>query len=64
MVRPTGNNMNSQQSSKKLSNYQPSDKLFKKYLNKINVEKYEGPPLPIHAANHLMETNRRVEADR
>lgn len=64
IVRPTGGNPNSQQCSNKVTNYQPSDKLFKKFLNKINVEKYEGPPLPIHAANHLMETNRRVEAER
>lgn len=64
IVRPTGGNPNSQQSSNKVTQYQPSDKLFKKFLNKINVEKYEGPPLPIHAANHLMETNRRVEAER
>ncbi|XP_054286309.1 serine/threonine-protein kinase RIO1-like [Macrosteles quadrilineatus] len=55
---------NSQAASKKVSNYQPSDKLFKKYVNKINVDRYEGPPLPNHVANKVMETEKKVEAER
>ncbi|KAJ4438004.1 hypothetical protein ANN_13943 [Periplaneta americana] len=44
--------------------YQPQEKQFKRYLNKINVEKYEGPSLPNHAANLLIESNRKFEAER
>ncbi|KAG8337601.1 Serine/threonine-protein kinase RIO1 [Homalodisca vitripennis] len=55
---------NAQVSSNKVSNYQPADKLFKKYVNKINVDRYEGPPLPIHVANRVMETEKKVEAER
>ncbi|PSN50976.1 Serine/threonine-protein kinase RIO1 [Blattella germanica] len=45
-------------------NYQPQEKQFKRYINKINVEKYEGPDLPNHAANLLIETNRKFENER
>lgn len=55
---------NAQTSSNKVSSFQPSEKLFKKYTNKINVEKYEGPQLPNHAINTLLESNRKAEADR
>ncbi|XP_055320124.1 serine/threonine-protein kinase RIO1 [Sitodiplosis mosellana] len=55
---------NAQTSSNKVSSFQPSDKLFKKYTNKINVEKYEGPQLPNSAINTLLESNRKAEADR
>lgn len=54
--------MNAQGNSEKVSNYQPSDKLFKKYTNKINVEKYEGPKIPHHAANRLYEATRKQDA--
>ncbi|CAH1398002.1 unnamed protein product [Nezara viridula] len=64
MVRTISNNMNAQQSSKKVSSFQPSDKLLKKYSDKINLEMYEGPSLPNHATNYLMETNRKFEAGR
>lgn len=55
---------NAQAASNKVSTFQPSEKLFKKYTNKINVEKYEGPQLPNHAINTLLESNRKAEADR
>lgn len=55
---------NVQSSSNKVSSFQPSDKLFKKYTNKINVEKYEGPSLPNHAINTLMENSKKLESDR
>lgn len=63
-VRPIANQANAQTSSDKVTNFQPSEKVFKKYLNKINVEKYEGPQLPHKPANELMEANRKVDADR
>lgn len=53
-----------QSSSNKLTNFQPSQKLFPKYANKINVEMYEGPPLPHLTANSLIQTKRRLENER
>lgn len=55
---------NAQTSSNKVSSFQPTEKLFKKYTNKINVEKYEGPQLPNHAINTLLESNRKADAER
>lgn len=55
---------NTQTPSNKVSTYQPADKLFKKYIGKINIEKYDGPSLPNHAANALIKTNKKVEATR
>ncbi|CAL7942943.1 unnamed protein product [Xylocopa violacea] len=57
-------NVNAQNVSNKITNYQPSDKLFRRYANKINIEQYEGPSLPGHAANLLIENDKRVEKDR
>ncbi|KAK1127029.1 hypothetical protein K0M31_004643 [Melipona bicolor] len=57
-------NINTQNVSNKITNYQPSDKLFRRYANKINIEKYEGPNLPGHATNLLIENDKRVERDR
>ncbi|XP_063221197.1 serine/threonine-protein kinase RIO1 isoform X2 [Bacillus rossius redtenbacheri] len=48
----------------RLSNYQPPDKLFRRYVNKINMEKYEGPSLSCHAENALIRNDRKLEADR
>lgn len=60
----SGGTPNSQTASNKVSNYQPTDKLFRRYSSKINVEKYEGPSLPGHAANFLIESNKRMENER
>ena len=57
-------NINTQNVSNKITNYQPSDKLFRRYANKINIEKYEGPNLPGHATNLLIENDKRVERER
>lgn len=46
-----------------MSNFQPSEKLFKKFTNKINVDKYEGPKIPQHAANRLTEATRKQDAN-
>jgi hypothetical protein len=46
------------------NSYQPQEKQLKRFINKINVEKYEGPVLPNHAANLLIESNRKFEAER
>lgn len=55
---------NAQHAAKKVSSFQPSEKLLKKFTNKINVEKYEGPQLPNHAINSLIESNRKSDAER
>jgi RIO kinase 1 len=55
---------NRQGASQKIANYQPSENLFKKFSNKINVEKYEGPDLPNHAANFLSEARRKMDSQR
>ncbi|KAI4473512.1 hypothetical protein M0804_015307 [Polistes exclamans] len=56
--------INAQSASNKISNYQPNDKLFRRYSNKINMGKDEGPSLPGHAANFLIETDKRINKDR
>lgn len=44
---------------------QPNEQLLRKYHNKINVEKYEGPlSLPGHAANLLREKQRLADNGR
>lgn len=55
---------NAQSSSNKISSFQPSDKLFKKFTNKINVDQYDGPRLPNHAINTLMENSKKLESER
>lgn len=55
---------NSQTSSHKVSSFQPGDKLFRKYTNRISVEHYEGSKLPNHAVNTLLESNKRADQDR
>lgn len=43
---------------------QPSSKLIGKYLNKINIEKYSGPPLESHVSNTLIETEKKLDNTR
>ncbi|CAG9762575.1 unnamed protein product [Ceutorhynchus assimilis] len=55
---------NQQQQSKKIANYQPSENLFKKYSNHINVEKYEVSSLPYHAVSLLANNEKKLENER
>lgn len=55
---------NQQQVSNKIGRYQPNDNLFKKFSNKINVEKYDISCLPQHATNLLIENQKRLENER
>lgn len=57
-----GSHVNAQNHSEKISNFQPSEKLFKKFTNYINVDKYE-PKIPHHAANKLSEANRKQQGN-
>lgn len=52
---------NSQSPSNKLSTYQPTEKLFKKYVHKINVDSYD----PMDRTNKFMDNNdRKVDSGR
>jgi RIO kinase 1 len=55
---------NFQGTSTKLTNFQPSDKLFRRYANKVNIEDYEGPRLSQSATNILNEKTRSMENNR
>lgn len=46
------------------NSYQPQEKKLKRFINKINVEKYEGPALPDCATNLLIESSRKFDAER
>ncbi|XP_011310078.1 serine/threonine-protein kinase RIO1 isoform X2 [Fopius arisanus] len=61
---PCSKTSNTQAASHKISSFQPSDKLFRRYSNKINIEKYEGPSLPHSAANVLIENTKKYDKDR
>lgn len=50
-------NINAQNPSTKVSSYQPTEKLFKKYINKINVDRYE--PTINDSAQKFMDQNDR-----
>ncbi|KAM3966124.1 RIO kinase 1 [Aphomia sociella] len=57
------NGVNSQLPSNKTYTYQPADKLFKKYVNKINVDKYE--PIISNKTEKFMDQNdRKVDSSR
>ncbi|XP_045766216.1 serine/threonine-protein kinase RIO1 [Maniola jurtina] len=57
----TGNsrkeNVNAQNPTTKVTSYQPTEKLFKRYINKINVDKYE--PAINERAQKFMDLNDR-----
>lgn len=55
---------NNRHVSSKVASYQPMDKLLRRYADKINMEKYEGPSLSNYVANILIENNKRTEKDR
>ncbi|KAL0822716.1 hypothetical protein ABMA28_004733 [Loxostege sticticalis] len=56
-------NVNTQAPSNKISTYQPTEKLFKKYINKINVDKYE-PVMSSHTEKFLNQNDRKVDNER
>ncbi|XP_046396699.1 serine/threonine-protein kinase RIO1 [Ischnura elegans] len=55
---------NSQSASRKISNYQPTENLLKKYSNKINVDQYEVSSLSSNATNRLIQSDKRAETER
>ncbi|KAG6461654.1 hypothetical protein O3G_MSEX012769 [Manduca sexta] len=55
-------NINSQAPSNKVTTYQPTEKLFKKYVHKINVDKYE--PMSNNTEKFLDQNDRKVINER
>ncbi|XP_041987310.1 serine/threonine-protein kinase RIO1 [Aricia agestis] len=51
------NNVNAQNPTTKVTSYQPSEKLFKKYINKINIQQYE--PIVNDKTEKFMDLNDR-----
>ncbi|XP_028406299.1 serine/threonine-protein kinase RIO1-like [Dendronephthya gigantea] len=58
------NTMNVNQPKTQNLSYQPNEKAWQKFNNKIRIEKYEGPKLPNTTANILIESEKRRENDR
>lgn len=54
------NHVNTQAPSNKISSYQPTEKLFKKYVHKINVDSYEPRAQKFHDMNDRKSDNERV----
>lgn len=59
-----GHTSNFQGNSSKIANFQPNDKLFRRYATKINIDRYEGPQLAPSAVNILNEKKRSMENNR
>lgn len=56
---------NYQQTSQKITNYQPPEKLLRKFTNRINVEKYDPRSnMSDQAANRLVSFDRKQESER
>lgn len=59
IVLNQGPNRQAASSSQKVTKFQPTEKVFKKFADKINIDKYQGP-----AMNKVLEQNRRDDKDR
>ena len=55
------NRQNSANASQKVTKFQPTEKVSMKFVDKINIDKYEGPA---KAMNKVLEQNRRDENNR
>ncbi|KAI5645531.1 RIO1 family domain-containing protein [Phthorimaea operculella] len=53
---------NAQAPSNKVTTYQPSEKLFKKYINKINVDNYQ--PMSNSAEKFMDQNDRKADSGR
>ncbi|CAH1638819.1 unnamed protein product [Spodoptera littoralis] len=58
----TKSNANSQAPSSKITTYQPKEKLFKKFVNKINVDQYE--PISRKTEQFMDRSDRKLNNDR
>ncbi|XP_032666346.1 serine/threonine-protein kinase RIO1 isoform X2 [Odontomachus brunneus] len=64
VVKTNAQTANNRHVSSKVANYQPMNKLLRRYADKINMEKYEGPSLSNYVVNVLIENNKRTEKGR
>lgn len=55
---------NQQNLATKTTVYQPNEKLLRRFEDRINVDKYEGPPVPLSTINLLLENKRHSDSDR
>ncbi|XP_056020374.1 serine/threonine-protein kinase RIO1-like [Ostrea edulis] len=60
--RPNVNPPKLQQQKK--TAFQPAEKTLSKFVDRINVEKYEGPVLPNAAASALVHAGKKMESER
>ncbi|KAG7296364.1 hypothetical protein JYU34_021503 [Plutella xylostella] len=56
-------NFNTQAPSSKINTYQPSEKLFKRYVHKINVDKYE-PIMSSKTEKFMNQNDRKTDNER
>ncbi|CAG4950658.1 unnamed protein product [Colias eurytheme] len=56
-------NVNAQAPTHKITSYQPSEKLFKKYVNRINVDKYE-PSMSENTQKFIERNDRKIDNER
>merc|ERR1719270_728037 len=61
---PNRQNGSANSSSAKVTKFQPTEKVFKKFVDKINIEKYEGPKVTGQAINKVLAQNRREDKER
>ena len=50
--------------SAKVTKFQPTEKVFKKFVDKINIEKYQGPKVSDQAINKVLEQNKKENKER
>ncbi|EDV97078.1 serine/threonine-protein kinase RIO1 [Drosophila grimshawi] len=61
----TSGSVNASGSTQRLSNYQPNEKVLRRYSARINVEKYDpNANMSAQAANRLVSFDRRQETER
>ena len=65
VVSVGGQHPNRQTSTQsRITKFQPSEKVFTKFSEKINVNKYEGPKLSGSAVNKVIEQEKRDQRER
>ena len=58
------NRQNGSSSSAKVTKFQPTEKVFTKFVGKINIDKYQGPKVSDQAQNKVLAQNRKEDKER
>ena len=58
------NRQNGSSSSAKVTKFQPTEKVFTKFVGKINIDKYQGPKVSDQAQNKVFAQNRKEDKER